>query len=388
MTRAWVAEAMARLAAEEAGCEVTPLREFPLPTRVRLLIKDESAHPTGSMRHRHARALFRHAVASGRIVEGTTVVEAAGGNAAVAQAHFARLLGLRYVVVMPGTRTAARAAAVQELGGECRFHTPPAAIYEEARRLAGELGGHYLDQFAWADRAVDWQDPGLAGELLDDGHPAGRREPPHDGPPHDWGPADDGIAVGRSAGGLSGGRGSGPGGAPAWVVVGASTGATSAALGRRARLLGLSTKVAVADPENSAYFPGWTLGAADYATGMPSRIEGIGRPRVEPGFAYPLVDMVVPVKDAASVAAARHLRAVTGLPVGGSSGTTLWAAIELIARMHTRGETGTVIAVLGDAAPRHLRTYHDDEWTTGRSLDLTPHSDALARFVSDAVWTV
>jgi cysteine synthase A len=176
------------------------------------------------------------------------------------------------------------------------------------------------------------------------------------------------------------------GGEPAWVVVGAGTGATSAALGRRIRRLGLRTKVAVADPENSAYFPGWSLSTADYATGMPSRIEGIGRPRIEPGFTFSLVDMVVPVPDAASVAAARRLRAVTGLPVGGSSGTTLWAAVELIARMRVRGETGSVVAVLGDASERHLKTYHDDGWAAAKGLDVQPYAHALDRFAADGEW--
>lgn len=89
---------------------------------------------------------------------------------------------------------------------------------------------------------------------------------------------------------------------------------------------GRGPRVAVADPENSAYFPGWTLDAPDYATGMPSRIEGIGRPRMEPGFRPDLVDLVIPVPDAASVAAARHIRRVTGLDVAAYGGRLLSAA--------------------------------------------------------------
>lgn len=58
----------------------TPLIEFPVrEPGVRLLLKDESAQPTGSLRHRHARALFLQAVRDELIGEGTTVVEATGG---------------------------------------------------------------------------------------------------------------------------------------------------------------------------------------------------------------------------------------------------------------------------------------------------------------------
>ncbi|GGO74415.1 PLP-dependent cysteine synthase family protein [Nonomuraea cavernae] len=329
----------------------TPLVEFPVAAPgVRLLLKDESAHPTGSLRHRHARALLRRAVLDGLVTEGTTVVEATGGNAAVAQAWFARRLGLPYIVVMPGARGEERARPVEELGGECRFVTPPLAIYDAARQIEG----HFLDQFG---RAVEHD---LADEL---------------------------FAQVR----------------PDWVVVGAGTGATSATLGRRAQALVASpgagperlptlagpepgsvdrTRVAVADPENSAYFPGWTLDVSDYATGMPSRIEGIGRPRVEPGFRPDLVDLVIPVPDAASVAAARRVREVTGLPVGGSSGTALWAALELVERMRAKGRHGTVVSVIGDAHPRHLATYHDDAWATAKGLDVRAHERELLRRTS------
>lgn len=296
----------------------TPLTEFPLDVPgIRLLLKDESAHPTGSLRHRHARALFREAVVDGLVTEGTTVVEATGGNAAVAQAWFARLLGVPYVAVMPGEYSAARARPVEELGGRCRFVTPPLAIYDEARRA----GGHFLDMFG---RATGHD---LAGEL---------------------------FAQVR----------------PAWVVTGVHTGATSATVGEWIRDQDLhgETRLAVADPENSAYFPGWTLDVPDYGTGMPSRIEGAGRPRIEPGFRPDLVDLVIPVADTASVAAARRVRTVTGLPVGASTGTAVHAALTLVERMAARGETGTVVTLIGDAHPRHLATYHDDAWAASRGL--------------------
>ncbi|MEV4801798.1 pyridoxal-phosphate dependent enzyme [Nonomuraea sp. NPDC049421] len=321
----WNARALDVLAAGEP----TPLIEFPVRVPgITLLLKDESRQPTGSLRHRHARALFRRAVLDGLVTEGTTVVEATGGNAAVAQAWFARRLGLPYIVVMPGKAGPERARPVEELGGECRFVTPPLAIYDAAR----EIEGHFLDQFG---RAAEHD---LAGELFSQV-------------------------------------------SPEWVVTGASTGATSATLGGWIKEHGLSCRVAVADPENSAYFPGWTLDVHDYATGMPSRIEGVGRPRMEPGFRPEVVDLVVPVPDAASVAAARHIREVTGLPVGPSSGTALWAALELIERMVVRGERGTIVSLIGDASERHLATCHDDAWATERGLDVARHAERL-RLVS------
>ncbi|MGP3914798.1 PLP-dependent cysteine synthase family protein [Nonomuraea sp. 10N515B] len=355
----WNARALDVLAAGPP----TPLIDFPVPAPgIRLLLKDESAQPTGSLRHRHARALFRQAILDGLVVEGTTVVEATGGNAAVAQAWFAQRLGLPYVVVMPGERSQARARAVEALGGECRFVTPPLAIYDAAR----QIDGHFLDQFGRAAQhdlaeelfgqvSPDWvvTGAGTGATSATLGHWL-RSHRPADGP--------DGAFPGVSA------EGSAPG------VGGRPVPSDEAAGGGERRC-----RVAVADPDNSAYFPGWTLDTPDYATGMPSRIEGIGRPRIEPGFRPDLVDLVIPVPDAASVAAARHIREVTGLPVGGSSGTALWAALELVERMRARGETGTVVSLIGDAADRHLATYHDDAWAVGKGLDVGPHLAELRR---------
>ena len=343
----WAAEAIGRLDAEAAEVGPTPLRAFPLPPAwgITLWLKDESAHPTGSLKHRTTRSLFRYAIACGQLTEGTPVVEATGGAAAEAQAYFARLLRLPYVAVMPGESRPERAEPVERLGGEVRFHTPPLDIYHEARRLADRLGGHYLDQFRWAERAADWRAPSLADELF------GQLPEP-----------------------------------PGWVVVSAGTGATAAVLGRHIRSHGLPTRLAVADPENSAYFPGWATGAADYTTGAPSRIEGAGRPRMEPGFIPSLVDVVMPVPDAASVAAARLARTATGLPVGGSTGTNLRAALELIAGMHAAGEQGTVVTLIADSARRHLHTYHDDGWAAARGLDPAPYAATLAVFLATGQW--
>ncbi|MGW0591233.1 PLP-dependent cysteine synthase family protein [Streptosporangium sp. NPDC002607] len=334
MISAWAVEAVAVLAAEMERTPVTPLRRFPLPAgwEVRLWMKDESAQPTGSLKHRLARALFRQAIASGRIAEGTTVVEATGGAMAVAQAYFARLLGLPYVAVMPRRSSG---EGVERLGGTCRFVDPPLAIYGEARELADQVGGHYLDHYVSA-ATVDWHGGSLAEELFGQ--------------------------VGEC---------------PHWVVVGAGTGVTSAAVGRHLRAHELPGRLAVVDPENSAYFPGWVSGAADYGTGMPSRIEGIGRPRMEPGFVPDLVDLVVPVPDAASVAAARRVRRETGLTVGGATGTNLWGALELVTRMRAQGVRGDVVTVIGDAGARHLRTCHDDGWAEDRGLDWRPYAARL-----------
>ena len=100
--RRWLAEAVRRVEADANRSADTHLHQFPLPVAwdVDLYLKDESVHPTGSLKHRLARSLFLYALVNGWVREGTTVIEASSGSTAVSEAYFARLLGLPFVAAM------------------------------------------------------------------------------------------------------------------------------------------------------------------------------------------------------------------------------------------------------------------------------------------------
>jgi cysteine synthase A len=346
----WAAEAVRRLLGEDANAP-TPLRSLPLPAEwgVDVHLKDESAHPTGSLKHRLVRAMYVHAVTTGGIRAGMPVIAATGGAVAVAGAYFARLLDLPFIALVPEKTPPDVLARVERWGGECRVGRQPAAIItDEARALAGQLGGHFLDHYAQAGTAVATARlPTVADELFDqlpDGRP------------------------------------------PVWIVVGAGTGATSAAIGHRLRRQGHPTRLAVADPENSAYFPAWASGCADYTTGMPSRIPGVGRPRVEPGFLLELVDLVVPVPDAAAIAATRWLNDTAGIAAGPATGTSLWAVCHLVARMLAQGVRGSVVTLIGDGPDPYRDTHLDERWVAAQGLDPAPHLPVLERFLRTGEW--
>ena len=73
--------------------------ELPGYPGIDLYLKDESSHPTGSLKHRLARSLFLYGLCSGQITEGSTVVEASSGSTAVSEAYFARMLGLLWTLL-------------------------------------------------------------------------------------------------------------------------------------------------------------------------------------------------------------------------------------------------------------------------------------------------
>jgi cysteine synthase A len=349
--RAWLNEAIRRVEADANRSADTHLHVFPLPTgwEIDLYLKDESVHPTGSLKHRLARSLFLHALCNGWIREGTTLVEASSGSTAVSEAFFARLLDLPFVAVMPRSTSQEKIELIEFQGGRCHLVDDPSSIYDESRRLAHETGGHYLDQFTYAERATDWRGnnniaESIFSQLAHERHPV-----------------------------------------PTWVVVGAGTGGTSATIGRFIRYRRHDTRLCVVDPENSAFFRGWSEDDPS-ATGSGSRIEGIGRPRVEPSFLPKVVDCMISVPDGASIAAARWCSSVTGRLVGGSTGTEIWGALRLISEMRSSGETGSVVTLLCDGGERYARTYYDDAWLAEQGIDIAPYTATLEKFADTGEW--
>ncbi|MET1063611.1 MAG: pyridoxal-phosphate dependent enzyme, partial [Arthrobacter sp.] len=179
---------------------------------------------------------------------------------------------------------------------------------------------------------------------------------------------------------------------PRWIVVGAGTGGTSATIGRYLRYHRHATELTVVDPENSAFYPGWlenrgTSPAAPMASGaLPSRIEGIGRARLEPSFVPAVIDHMVPVPDAASVAAMRHLNHHAGLHAGPSTGTNLWGVWQLIAGMIAEGRRGSVVSLMCDGGDRYAGNYYNPEWLRSQGLDPEPHEATIRDFFASGSW--
>lgn len=136
----------------------------------------------------------------------------------------------------------------------------------------------------------------------------------------------------------------------------------------------------VVDPENSAFFPSYESGRQDVTTGRSSRIEGIGRPRVEPSFLPDVVDRMISVPDCASIAAARHASEVLGRRVGPSTGTNLWGAFCLLSEMVADGRGGSVVTLIADSGDRYAETYFCDDWLAQHELDPASASAVLIEF--------
>lgn len=348
MNSAWVKHAISEINADYQRSADTHLIRLPLPAfpGIHLYLKDESTHPTGSLKHRLARSLFLYGLCNGWIKEGTPIIESSSGSTAVSEAYFARLLGLPFIAVMPSCTAKRKIEQIEFYGGRCHFVQSAGDIYAASETLARELNGHYMDQFTFAERATDWRgNNNIADSMFQ--QMARERHP-----------------------------------VPAWIVVGAGTGGTSATIGRYVRYRCHDTQVAVADPEGSVFGAYFRTGDAAL-TAPGSRIEGIGRPRVEPSFVRTVVDRMFEVPNLDSIAAMRVLSALLGRKVGPSTGTNFVGMLALAQEMKAAGRQGSILSLLCDAGERYLPTYHDAAWVEAHFGDCSAATTALGAIIAE-----
>lgn len=343
MNNAWVKHAISEIEADFQRSADTHLIRLNLPTfpGIYLYLKDESTHPTGSLKHRLARSLFLYGLCNGWIKEDTTIIEASSGSTAVSEAYFARLLNLPFIAVMPSCTARKKVEQIEFYGGRCHFVDSASQIYAASEQLAKELNGHYMDQFTNAERATDWRGN---NNIADSIFRQMEREP------HP---------------------------VPAYIVMSAGTGGTSATLGRYIRYQGHPTHLMVVDPENSVFMDSYLQKDRTITGTCGSKIEGIGRPRAEPSFIPEAIDSMMRVPDAASIATIHWLQKVLGRKVGASTGTNMWGALTLARQMRDRGEQGAIVTLLCDSGERYLDTYYDADWVNKHIGDLSQYTQQL-----------
>ncbi|WP_217522269.1 PLP-dependent cysteine synthase family protein [Vibrio metschnikovii] len=342
----WINNAIRKIEADFQRSADTHLIKLDIPSiaGIDLYLKDESTHPTGSLKHRLARSLFLYAICNGWVGPDTPIIEASSGSTAISEAYFARLLGLPFIAVMPKCTARKKIEQIEFYGGKAHLVDRSDQIYAESRRLAQALNGHYMDQFTYAERATDWRgNSNIADSIFQqmqrEDHPI-----------------------------------------PSWIVMSPGTGGTSATIGRFIRYQQHNTKLCVVDPENSVFFDYYQTRNSELTLQCGSKIEGIGRPRVEPSFIPNVVDEMRQIPDAASIATIHWLEKILGRKAGASTGTNLYGALQLASEMKQRGEQGSIVTLLCDSGERYLDTYYNPEWLAHNIGDLAPYADKLETF--------
>lgn len=346
MSRAWTNKAIENIKADYQRSSDTHLIKFNLEgyKNIDFYLKDESTHPTGSLKHRLARSLFLYGLTNGWIRESTTIIESSSGSTAVSEAYFARLLGLPFIAVMPRNTASKKIQQIEFYGGKCHFVETSDQIYAESQRLASSLNGHYMDQFTNAERATDWRgNNNIAGSLFEQ------------------------MEYERFP-------------IPEWVVMSAGTGGTSATIGRYIRYKCFDSKLLVVDPDHSVFYDFFQTGN-NQLTSKGSKIEGIGRPRVEPSFMPSVIDEMLQVPDKASIVTMMWLETVLGRKVGPSTGTNVWGVLQKANLMKSLGKSGSIVTLLCDSGERYLDTYYNTQWIAENFGEIKDYTEKLKKLV-------
>src|SRR5436190_16885964 len=277
------------------------LRRLTEGLTARVYVKLESLNPGGSVKDRVGIAMIAEAERRGWLRPGGTIIEATAGNTGVGLAMVAAVKGYRCIFVLPDKMSAEKVRLLKAYGAEVVITQTnvaadsPDSYNGVADRLAREIPGAWRpNQFTnLANPEVHYRTTGR--EI--------------------WEQTEGRITV---------------------FVAGVGTGGTVSGVARYLKERNPDIKIVAADPEGSVL-------SGD--TPHPWKVEGIGEDFVPKTFNSQLVDDWVRVGDAESFHVARALARREGLLAGGSSGTSVAAALRYARRL-TRDDV--VVALVAD----------------------------------------
>jgi cystathionine beta-synthase len=137
------------------------------------------------------------------------------------------------------------------------------------------------------------------------------------------------------------------------IVISVGTGGTISGVGRYFKEKKPEVLIVGADPEGSVFT------ATDERGVHPYLVEGIGKDTWPKTMDPSVVDEWVRVSDRNSFLTARRLAHEEGLLVGGSGGTTVWAALEIANRF---ASDATILTMIPDSGRSYLTKFYDDNW--------------------------
>ena len=270
-----------------------------------VFVKLEMFNPSGSVKDRAAYQMIVDAEQAGLLRPGATIIEPTSGNTGIGLAMTAAAKGYRAILVMPDNMTAERINLLRAYGAEIVL-TPAAERMPGALRKAMELAAQMENSF-------------IPNQFENGSNPDAHRHTTAR------------EIIEQMDGKLDA------------FVASAGTGGTITGTGETLRQQWPNLHIAVVEPKGSPVLSGGSPG--------PHKLVG-----TSPGFIPSILntsvyDEIVQVADEDALESTRRLARLEGILVGPSSGATVWAALELAAKL---GPGKRVLAMAPDTGERYL----------------------------------
>jgi cysteine synthase A len=293
-----------------------------------VLLKLEFFNPLSSVKDRIGAAMIDDALKSGRINQGTVLIEPTSGNTGIALAFVAAARGLKIILTMPETMSMERRKLLKVLGARLVLTEGPKGMkgaIARAEELQRQIPNSViLQQFANPSNPEIHRKT-TAEEI--------------------WRDTDGKVDI---------------------VVAGIGTGGTITGVGEVLKSRKPGIRIVAVEPDASPVLSGGQPG--------PHKLQGLGAGFIPAVLNTKAYDEVIRVKEADSAPISKQVIREDGIPVGISSGAAIWAALQLAKRPENQGKQ--IVVIVPSCAERYLST-----WLFG---DINTESDSIDDLIPKA----
>ena len=274
-----------------------------------VLLKLEFFNPLSSVKDRIGVAMIDDALNSGAIGRDTVLIEPTSGNTGIALAFVAASRGLKLILTMPETMTVERRKLLKILGAKLVL-TEGSKGMKGAIAKAEELHGLIPNSV-------------ILQQFSNPSNPAIHRRTTAE---EIWRDTDGKVD---------------------FVVAGVGTGGTITGVAEVIKQRKPSFKAIAVEPAKSPVISGGQPGA--------HRLQGLGAGFIPKNLNQQIIDEVIAVHEEDSAPVSKEVSGLDGIPVGISSGASIWAALQVASRPENRGKQ--IVAIVPSSSERYLSSW-------------------------------